>query len=152
MPDLGPATRRRRSRADSGAAAAEFALILPILMMLVFAITALGLVLYNYEMLTGGVRAASRNFAISRGTTTPWSTTQSVLEQDSPGLDRTTLGRAMHLFVNGTECTTDALCAAAMVSGATGAVTATYPCTIQVLGVNAAPNCQLSQTSQAVIE
>ena len=141
-----PARARRgdRWRADSGAAAAEFALVLPVLCLLLFAILEFGIALYNYEMLTGGVRAGSRNFAIRRGTNNPWSGTKSVIENASPGLSATTLDSRIHLFVNNTECTSDAACVTAIVGGATAKVTATYPCTIQVMGINAAPNCVLT--------
>jgi Flp pilus assembly protein TadG len=146
---------RRRPQADgeTGAAAVEFALVLPVLMLILFAIIQLGLALYNYEMLTGAVRAASRNFAITRGTNNPFTTTQNVLEDSGVGLNSTYLGTNMKLYVNGSPCTSDASCVTLQAQGAIGEVYAQYPCTIVVMGINAAPGgCTLKQQTEELIE
>jgi Flp pilus assembly protein TadG len=154
---VGALARGRRWPKDSGAEAAEFAMVLPVLLLLLTGITQFGVTLYNYEMLTGGVRAASRNFAISFGTTTPWSGTKTVLTNASPGLNATTLGNNMILQVNGTICSSDIACTSAITTAraagdATGTVKATYPCNIQIMAINAAPGCVLSQTTTELVQ
>jgi Flp pilus assembly protein TadG len=149
--------RGRRWPKDSGAEAVEFAMVLPVLMLLLTGITQFGITLYNYEMLTGGVRVASRIFAISNGSATPWSGTKSALANASPGLNATTLGNNMILQVNGATCSSDIACASAITTAraagdATGTVKVTYPCSIQVMAINAAPGCVLSQATSELIE
>ena len=50
-----------------GTAAVEFALIAPVLFLLILGITQFGITLNDYEMLTGGTEAAARQFSMSRG-------------------------------------------------------------------------------------
>ena len=62
---------RRPARADlprneRGAAAVEFALVLPILLMLVFGIIDFGLMIHEKTMLANAAREGARNGAISR--------------------------------------------------------------------------------------
>ena len=53
-------------RDKRGTAALEFALVAPVLFMLILGITQFGITLNNYEMLTGGTEAAARQFSMSR--------------------------------------------------------------------------------------
>ena len=59
--------RRRFSRDTRGVAATEFALLLPILVVLAFGIIELSLVLYNKAMITNASRVGARS-AIAGGT------------------------------------------------------------------------------------
>lgn len=59
----------RRLRSERGAAMVEFAIVLPILLLLVFGIMDFGLALWRLNNLTAGVREAAR-FAAARQTVT----------------------------------------------------------------------------------
>ncbi len=55
-----------KHKAQGGAAAVEFALVLPILLLLVFAILELGLLLYNKAVITNASREAARFGVVMR--------------------------------------------------------------------------------------
>lgn len=71
----GAAARPRFSRlfapSDEGGALVEFAVVLPMMMVLITGMFSFGLVLNNYMVLTTSVGAGSRALALSRGQTTP---------------------------------------------------------------------------------
>lgn len=135
---------------DSGAAAAEFALVLPFLLLLLFATITLGTTLYRYEVLTGAIASGARQFAVSRGTATPMTTTKTMISAGAPGLKAADL--ALTFSVSGVSCTTDTSCAAALQNGVPATIAGTYPCNLTVMGVDFAPGCQLSMTSTVRVE
>jgi Flp pilus assembly protein TadG len=140
-------------RDHSGAQAVEFALIAPLLLMLIMGIIQFSITLNNYIELTEGVRTGARNLAISRAmaSATPYSTTVSNISASAGNL--TAANITVTISVNGTACTTDSGCATALsaAAGETASVTATYPCNLTVMGVNFLPTCSLqSQTSDLV--
>ena len=55
-----------KNKAQGGATAVEFALVLPILLLLVFAILELGLLLYNKAVITNASREAARYGVVMR--------------------------------------------------------------------------------------
>ena len=59
---------RRRSRREEGQAMVEFALVLPVLLLVLLAIMKFGLLFENYLTLTDAVRSGARTLAIGRGT------------------------------------------------------------------------------------
>lgn len=65
------ATSHRRSRDERGQTLVEFALVLPLLALLLFGIIQFGIVFNNYIDLTDAVRAGARKAAVSRQTTDP---------------------------------------------------------------------------------
>jgi Flp pilus assembly protein TadG len=144
--------RLRRDR--GGSPAVEFALIAPLLCMLMFGITQFGIALNNDVELTEAVRTGARNFAISRATSaaTPYSTTVSAIDTSASGL--TAANITVSTSVNGTACTSDSTCSTALstAAGETAAVTATYPCNLTVMSVNFAPGCTLSSRTSDLVE
>ncbi len=88
--------------------------------------------------------------ALSRGTTTPYSSTTGAIGAAAPNLvpAQTTIT----VKINGTACTSDATCVTMMIAGQTAVVKATYPCDLTVMGHNYAPStCNLSaQTAQMI--
>ena len=56
---------------ERGQAMTEFALILPILLVLLFGVIQFGVIFNNYVALTDAARAASRKGAVSRGAANP---------------------------------------------------------------------------------
>jgi len=70
MKQSGTRTRRRRSRADRGAAAVEFALVLPMLLLLVFGIIDFGRLLNAQIKVTEAAREGARAATVFSGTGT----------------------------------------------------------------------------------
>ena len=72
-PETPGAARRRfdRLRREEGQALVEFALVLPVLLMIVTGITSFGLVFYRYVTLTDAVRVGARTLALQRGNADP---------------------------------------------------------------------------------
>jgi Flp pilus assembly protein TadG len=139
-------------RDQRGTAAVEFALVAPILFLLILGITQFGLTLNNYEMLTSGTAAAARQFSISRGTSTPSSTTTTALYNAASNLTPASI--TVTLKVNGSACTGDSACQTALTSGQgqPATVTTSYPCNLTVYGYNFAPGCTLTAQSTESVE
>ncbi len=125
------------------AVAVEFALIGPVLFLLVLGASAFGIATNNYIQLTGATSIGARQLAISRGAATPYSDTVSQIKGAAPSLTPGNI--TITLKVNGTACATDAACTSALVAGAPAQVIATYPCNLVIYGTNFAPSgCTLS--------
>ena len=153
-----PRDFRRRLHAflsdHSGAQAVEFALIAPLLLTLIMGIVQFSITLNNYIELTEGVRTGARNLAISRAmaSATPYTTTVSNISSSAGNLTASSI--AVTITVNGTACSTDATCSTALstAAGQTASVSATYPCNLQVMGVNFLPSCSLSSQTSDLVE
>ena len=146
-----PATFVRLLRDRSAVAAAEFALILPVLMLIFFGILRFGIALNANLALTDGVRAGARQFAIGRASTTVFTDTMARFRAATGALDAGTVTVA--LSVNGARCSNDATCkqALATAAGQPATMAAGYPCNLTVLGYDFAPGCTLSsQTTERV--
>jgi Flp pilus assembly protein TadG len=147
---------REAARQSGGGAAVEFALILPVLLTMLFAMLVFGIALNNYLQLTFGVREAARQFSISRGATTPWSTSVSTFTNGAPSL--TTADVTLTFKVNGTTCSSDGTATSgcegdlSTAQGLPSSVTATYPCNLNVGLFNPAPSCTLSTTTTELVE
>lgn len=99
----------------------EFALVLPILLVLLFGIIQFGIIFNNYVALTDAARAASRKGAVSRASSDPQGDCQAAgyaagVNLKNPGTD----------FV--------LTCSSSWDAGSDVTVTATYPYDISLLG------------------
>jgi Flp pilus assembly protein TadG len=142
--------RRRKFETDrTGTAAIEFALIAPILLLLVLGMCQFGITLNQYLTLTNAVRSGARQLSMSRGDATPWTDTINQIYGSAPNLTQGSL--TITMSVNGTACTTDAGCKSALAAGLPTTVTASYPCSLAFFGSNFASVCNLSsQTTERV--
>jgi Flp pilus assembly protein TadG len=137
---------------EDGQAIIEFAVTLPILLLLVTGILTFGLALNNYVMLNNATDTGARALAISRGQSTdPCATTVSAIYNAAPILKQSNYTFAF--TVNGTRYTGTSCTGATtnMVQGGQAQVTVSYPCSLAVFGVNYAPGCSLqAQTTELI--
>ena len=67
----GDPSKARCARGERGQAVVEFALVLPVLLLLIVGIIKGGILYNNYLQLTDSVRSGARELAIERGQTSP---------------------------------------------------------------------------------
>lgn len=115
-------TNRRKIefRSQKGQAVTEFALALPILVLLLFAVIQFGITFNNYVTLTDATRAGARKAAVSR-------------QQSSPSAVVTTAVR--NSAANLTQSSLNVSVTSTWQPGADVTVTATYPYQIKLLGI-----------------
>lgn len=142
------AGRLRESKA--GVAAIEFAFLAPVFLLLLIGICQITIALSNYVTLEHAVGAGARYFAISRGDSTPLSDTQAQIYSSAGNLNDANI--LIAYSVNGTSCATDATCSAALAAGLPANVSASYPCSIVIMGADFAPGCKLTVTSTERVE
>ena len=135
--------RRERGRATGGQALVEFVFTLPLLLMLLIGIVECGILLNNWVILTDAVRSGARELAISR----------------APGLDACTQAAdriqaaAIGLTPSSIVVTSTVVASCtSLTAGSDATVTATYPCDLNILGIDYAPACTLRATSTVRIE
>lgn len=143
-------TAHRRFLDNSGVAAIEFAFLAPVLLLLVAGACQFSLALGNYITLENAVHAGARQLSISRGDATPLTDTQSQFSAASGTLNASNI-TATYL-VNGTACSTDAACGAALAAGLPASVSASYPCNLVVMGHDFAPGCTLTVATTERVE
>jgi Flp pilus assembly protein TadG len=149
-----------RQAQDDGQAIVEFALCLPILLLVVTGITAFGLTINNYLQLTDGVAIGSRLLAISRGQTLdPCAYTATAVYAAAPYLTQKNL--TFKYVLNGTSYSGTSCSSASATTGAAGnlvqggsaQITVTYPCTLLVYGANlASGGCTLTARTTELIQ
>src|SRR5260370_18097292 len=74
------------SKNSDGVSAIEFAIISPVLLMIVTGILQFGVAMNQYLSLTNAVAQGALTLALSRGTTTPYSSTTAPIAAAPPGL------------------------------------------------------------------
>ena len=147
------------ARQNAGSSAVEFALVLPVLLTILFGIIKFGMTLNTDLQLTDGVRAAARQFSISRSSATPFTLAATALQNATPNLTYSSIGgaggsKSPTFAINGTACSNDSGCSTALSNamGGTSTLTATYPCDLSIMGLNLAPSCTLTASTSDLIE
>jgi Flp pilus assembly protein TadG len=154
---ISTANKRGWLAESAGASAVEFALILPVFLLVIFAIIGLGIFLNGYAELANGAATGARQASVNRGSTTPYSSTISAVKAGAPNLTSSKI--TISITVNGTACTSDTgpgttnVCQTAYSNseGAEAVVSATYPCNFSVLWITF-PGCTMSSSSSQIIE
>lgn len=118
MPD------RRKLQDERGQTMVEFALVVPILLVLLVAIVEVGISFNHYLTLTDATRAGARKAAVSRFTGDRGAAAKAAVISAASGLDPATL--EPRVSVTSTDWTQ---------GGSDVSVTASYPYSIDVLGV-----------------
>jgi Flp pilus assembly protein TadG len=141
---------------DEGSALVEFALILPMLMLLTTGILVFGVAMNNYMQLTNAVSIGARTLAISAQLTAdPCATGYAAITGAAPNLNPSNF--TFTYMLNGTKYTgatcNTALAAGNLSSGSNVTVTATYPLNLSVYGkVFSQSNAVLSSTSTELVQ
>ena len=107
-------------RSEHGQSVTEFALALPILAMLLFAVIQFGVAFNNYETITDATRAGARKAAVGRQLADPVGACQTAIRNSAPDLTQSKLTPT---------------CSSTWQPGADVTVTATYPYKISLLGL-----------------
>jgi Flp pilus assembly protein TadG len=129
-------TRRADIRDNRGQTMVEFALVLPILCVVLFSIIQFGLLYNNYISLTDATRVGARKAAVSRQASNPVALAEAATRASADGLKPADL----KVFITAT----------AWAPGADVTVEATYPYDVNVLGVVVASGTLRSKTVERV--
>jgi Flp pilus assembly protein TadG len=127
--------RARSLRREEGQAAAEFALVLPVLAALLLGIAQFGIVFNNYITLTDATRAGARKAAVSRFIGDAGASAETAVRNASTNLNQASL----NVDVTANNWT---------VPGGDVTVTATYPYSVNILGWTIAAGSLTSTTKE----
>jgi len=120
-----PMARRQSSarplaKRQGGQTVTEFALVLPLLALLLFGVIQFGIVFHQYVTLTDAVRAGGRQGAVARDLPSPTAIVEDRVRRSSANLDQSKLDvEVSSTFLRGDDIT----------------VTASYPYSINLLGI-----------------
>jgi Flp pilus assembly protein TadG len=140
-------------RETTGSSATEFAMVLPVMAILLFGTLKFGLALNNHIQLTHAASAAARQLSISRGSPTPYSSTIEAMQAAAPTLKASSITST--LTVGTTNCTADdATCQNAFGNGSSAIqakAVLRYPCNIALPFVPIS-NCTLSTSASGLVQ
>lgn len=137
------------TKRERGSALVEFALVLPMVLLLATGIFSFGFALNNYLELTNAVTLAAQEVAISRGQTVdPCALASSTLQQAAPYLTQSNVTLTTTIYTgtaapytantfSGTSCssaTTTTGAAGDMLAGNPVQISASYPCVLAGYG------------------
>ena len=122
-------------RSQKGQSVTEFALALPILILLLFAVIQFGIVFNNYVTLTDATRAGARKGAVGREILNPSSAVTTAVRKSAANLNQGKL----NVTVSST-----------WQAGSDVTVTATYPYSIKLLGLPLKSGSLKSTTTERV--
>jgi Flp pilus assembly protein TadG len=120
---------------ERGQAMTEFALALPILALLLFAVIQFGIVFNNYVTLTDATRAGARKAAVGRRLSNPVGACLTAIRTSAQDLKQSDLSTS---------------CSSSWQPGADVSVTATYPYHISLLGMVVKSGSLSSTTTERV--
>jgi len=132
-----PGKKRIQIRNEQGQAMTEFALVLPVLALILFAVIQFGIVFNNYITLTDATRAGARKAAVSRDDPNRDADVMAAVRSSATDLD------GSKLSVSPPSSTWD--------SGTDVTVTASYPYSISLLGL-VVKSGRLSSTTTERVE
>jgi Flp pilus assembly protein TadG len=122
-------------RSQKGQSLTEFALALPILILLLFAVIQFGIVFNNYVTLTDATRAGARKGAVGREIVNPASAVTTAVRNSAANLTQSKLNvKVSSTWQAGSDVT----------------VTATYPYSIKLLGLPLKSGSLSSSTTERV--
>jgi len=128
-------TKRFQLRNERGQTLTEFAIVLPILALLLFGVIQFGIAFNNYITLTDAVRAGARKGAVGRH-----------LQNPQAAVDQSVRNAATDLKSSGLQITINST----WTQGSDVTVTATYPYSINLLGAVVKSGRLSSSTTERV--
>jgi len=132
----------------------EFALVVPVLLLVLLGIFKCGVVYNNYIQLTNAVDVGARQFAEERGQTAPCTDAAAAADDVAAGLATSSLTLTMSqegaspAYVYPAEtgsCPT-------LAAGDYSTVSGSYPCNLSLMGINFAPGCTLSASATEIVQ
>lgn len=117
----------------------EFALVLPVLALVLFGVIQFGILFNNYVTLTDGVRAGARKAAVSRQASDPKGEAIAAVKKSAGALDWTRTGASVSVSPN-----------TPWAHGSEVTVAATYPYEINLVGFVLATGLLKSETTERV--
>ena len=144
-------------REDEGGALVEMAVTLPIVMVIMTGVFSFSIALYQKLQLAEAVSVGGRQIAVARGQTDPCTTTTNAIYAAAPGL--TSASIKLTYVLNGTATTAGtsngagvtACSGTTLTTGDYAQITATYPCSLSVYGMNFT-TCSLGTQITEVIQ
>jgi Flp pilus assembly protein TadG len=127
--------KRISFKGQRGQTMAEFALVMPVLALLLFAVTQFGITFNRYLALTDAVRAGARAGAVARHAEDPAGTTETRVREAAANLDQADLTVTV---------------TSSWEPGEDVVVAGSYPYSINLLGVVVASGNLTSQTTERV--
>jgi Flp pilus assembly protein TadG len=128
-----------KRKKQKGVAAVELALVTPFLLAIALGMIQFGWLLVNYVQVSGAASSGAIYFAGQRGTTSPYTGTETQVNDSASQLTLSKLSIATK--VNGTACSSDASCATALANAmptsstvSMATVTVTYAFTPLITG------------------
>jgi Flp pilus assembly protein TadG len=149
----------RLRNGNEGNALVEFAIALPMLLVLITGMFSFGIALNNFLTLTDATSIGARFLATDRGLNLdPCAASVAIIKGTAFGLNPANL--SFTFAINGTtypgqSCNSASLTTGAagnMVQGTSAQVTVTYPCTLGVYGQNYIPGCTLTAQTTELIQ
>lgn len=126
---------RKLTHDETGQTMTEFAIILPLLVVLLFGIIQFGILFNNYVTLTDAVRAGARQAAVSRNDANPTGAATTAVRNSAADLNQANLAVTVNSpWQAGTDVT----------------VTATYPWSVSLLGWVVSGGTLKSKTTERV--
>jgi Flp pilus assembly protein TadG len=145
----------------TGAALVEFAVLMPMLLLVFMGLAQFGILFYNYIMVTNAATIGARQLSISYSDTTPYTDTRTLVQSSAAQLS----GLTITLAVGGTTCSSDTACYSALQTANTNgqppntpipaSVTVSYACAITLMPaswLNMTGVCPLTATIQQPVE
>ncbi len=132
--------RRRVYHEQNGQSATEFAIVLPVFCLVLFAVIQFGILFNNYLTLTDAVRAGARTAAVSGSETNPVATTKARVRLAAGDLKDASNPAVLVVDVTATG----------WAHGDDVTVEAKYPYSINLLGFTAANGFLKSKTTERV--
>ncbi len=150
-------TLRKLARCRRATAALEFAFVGPVMLMILIGMFVAGVAINNYMILTNAAQQGAQSLALSRGTSTPYTTATAAINSAAPTLTTASIVKTFNICTNAAtpDCTYQCTKTACSVTtaGYTAKVTITYPCSLMIYSVNyAGGTCTLSASAANVVQ
>ena len=141
---------------EHGQALVEFAMVLPVLALIVLGVLKFGTLYSNYTQIIDATRTGARQFALERGQGDPCGDTVGRITAAAGSVNTSNISVKLtedsdthtYTYANGVSTGT----CPTLVSGSAATVQTTYPCDLTFLGINFVPSCTLKATATERVE